>query len=68
VTAGPYVVQADTQLTWEGETTFVKRGTVVEVDPATALGSAYGGSGNLQPLVDSDELGSDDADEAGTSN
>ena len=47
----PYVVQAGTNVTWGGETLFVRRCRVVMLDPAnTALWNAYGGSSNLLPL------------------
>jgi hypothetical protein len=46
----PYTVQADTEVTWGGETTFVRKGTIVEAVPGSALFAAYGG-GNLAPLT-----------------
>jgi hypothetical protein len=66
VSAGPYVVKSDTSVVWDGNTTFVRRGTVVEIDPASALGTAYGGPSNLDPLR-ANETG-DDADHADLGN
>jgi hypothetical protein len=48
--AAAYVVLADTQVTWGGETTFVRHGTVLSIDPASPLGAAYGGPSNLGTL------------------
>jgi hypothetical protein len=56
---GAYVVQADTHVTWGG-TSFVRKGTVVEIDPLSAMGTAYGGPTNLKPLPSSES--GDDAD------
>lgn len=47
----PYVVQADTEVTWGGQVIFVRRETVVDIVPGSPMYVAYGGSsGNLVPL------------------
>jgi hypothetical protein len=54
----PYVVQADTTV----RGTFVRKGTVVDLDIASPLATEYGGNGNLKPLA-ATQTG-DDADHA----
>jgi len=47
---GPYVVQTGFNLTWDRETRYVRACSVIDVEPGSALWTAYGGAGNLQPL------------------
>lgn len=48
----PRIVLTDVSVTWDGESTFVRHGTVVDIaDPASALGLAYGGAANLGPVI-----------------
>lgn len=61
---GQYVVQHDVTVTWDGESQFIRHGTVVELDPSGALGQAFGGASNLAPLVGS----GDDADHVAEGN
>jgi hypothetical protein len=44
--ASPRVVAVDTPVTWDGYTTLVLRGTIVDIPPGSALETAYG-TGNL---------------------
>lgn len=48
--ASPRVVVSDTPVTWDGYTSFVKRGTIVDIPPGSPLETAYGGVGNLVSL------------------
>lgn len=61
----PYVVQADTTVTWGGQF-FVAARTVVDIVPGSPLYNAYGGASNLVPLAASQQ--GDDADHAETGN
>lgn len=58
-----YVVLADTEVTWGNNTTYVRKGTLVSIDPGNAaLVAAYGGGGNLGTLPPGQS--GDDADHA----
>jgi hypothetical protein len=48
--AHPVIVQSDTPVVWDGNLTLVKRGTMVDIPPGSALEEAYGGPGNLEPI------------------
>ncbi|MDQ2874945.1 MAG: hypothetical protein M3Y33_09200 [Actinomycetota bacterium] len=50
MSANPRVVMQDTQVSWEGTTTFVRRGTIVDAAPGSQLEAAYGGPSNLRSL------------------
>jgi hypothetical protein len=45
--ANPRVVATDITVNWDGGTTFVRRGTVVDIPAGSALETAYGGPSNL---------------------
>lgn len=60
----PYVVQADTDVTWGGEVMFVVARTVVSLVPGSALYTAYGGAANLMPLAGSQAGDAASADHA----
>ena len=53
----PQRVLADVVVTWDKHangvplTTFVRRGTVADLVPGSALSSAYGGAGNLSGVI-----------------
>jgi hypothetical protein len=44
------VVAADVTVSWDGGTRFAERGTLVLVEPGSAMETAYGGLSNL-PLA-----------------
>jgi hypothetical protein len=46
----PRMVNTDTNVTWDGGTSRVKAGTVVDIANGSALETAYGGAGNLTTL------------------
>ena len=62
----PYVVQSAIWVTWGGEQYYVGPRTLICVVPGSAMYSAYGGAGNLQPLAPSQT--GDDAGHAETGN
>jgi hypothetical protein len=65
----PRTVLADTQVTWGGETVFVRKGTVADIKPGSRLEQAYGGSANLSAVLAPAQRGDEpDADHAGISN
>jgi hypothetical protein len=45
----PQVAPADVSVTWNGETTFVREGTVADIPPGSKLEAAYGAPSNLAP-------------------
>jgi hypothetical protein len=53
----PRVVLADVTVFWDphangaARSTFVRRGTVLDCKPGSALELAYGGAGNLSPVI-----------------
>jgi hypothetical protein len=47
----PRMVLTDTEVTWDGVTTFVRHGTIVDIAPGSSLETAYGGSGNLSAVI-----------------
>lgn len=67
--ANPRIVQSDTIVAWDGGSVFVAKGTIVDIPAGSALETAYGGSGNLQPLnarlTGQDNDGDDDPGDAG---
>ena len=46
----PRMVNSDTNVTWDGGTTRVKAGTIVDIANGSAQETAYGGAGNLTTL------------------
>ena len=46
----PRMVLTDTMVTWDGGTFRVRRGTIADVAPGSALETAYGGSSNLSAV------------------
>ena len=63
----PRYVLSDATVTWDGETQFVRKGTIADIaDPASALGLAYGGAANLSAVLTMGDP--EDASEAGKSN
>lgn len=65
----PRIVQSDTWVTWGGNRTFVRRRTMVDVKPGSALETAYGGPSNLSAVVPFSQMGNDTvASHAGISN
>jgi hypothetical protein len=44
------MVQSDTPVVWDNNLTVVRRGTIVDIPPGSALEEAYGGPGNLEPI------------------
>lgn len=58
--ANPRVVINDVTVNWDGGTTLVTRGTIVDVPAGSALETAYGGPSNLASISASQEtLGGD---------
>ena len=47
----PRIVLTDTDVSWDGNTTFVRHGTIVDIVPGSALETAYGGSSNLSAVI-----------------
>lgn len=48
--ANPRLVASDTPVVWDGVTTLVRKGTIVDIPAGGPLETAYGGSGNLVSL------------------
>jgi hypothetical protein len=44
-------VLTDITVIWDGGSTFVRKGTVVDIAPGSALETAYGGLGNLSAVI-----------------
>ena len=58
--ANPRIVIADVLVTWDGATTQVSKGTIVDIPAGSALEAAYGGNSNLASFGGSQEaLGGD---------
>lgn len=61
----PQRVLTDVTVTWDSHangvpvTTFVRHGTVVDIEPDSALSSAYGGGGNLSGIIPLSERGNE---------
>jgi hypothetical protein len=61
----PQRVLSDTVVTWDSHangvpvTTFVKRGTVADIVPGSALADAYGGTGNLSGVIPVSQRGNE---------
>lgn len=54
MSANPRIVLTGIYVQWDRDGTlplFTKRGTVVDVVPGSALEAAYGGAGNLSPVI-----------------
>jgi hypothetical protein len=51
VSANPRIVLSDTWLQHDGVLVFVRKGTMVDAPPGSALETAYGGSSNLRGLT-----------------
>lgn len=64
--AQPMVVQTDVEVSWPPGSLaqFVRHGTVVQIDPSSAMGAAYGGPSNLAALPASQTGDGTDADHA----
>jgi hypothetical protein len=63
----PRTVLTDIYVTWDGETEFVRHGTVADIaDPASPLGLAYGGAANLSAVIVTGDP--EDADHAAQGN
>lgn len=62
----PRMVLTDTTVVWDGETTFVRHGTIADIPPGSALETAYGGPGNLAPVPPTGDP--EDADHAAQGN
>lgn len=45
--ANPRIVAADIYVTWDGGTTFVSKGQIVDIPAGGPLEAAYGGPSNL---------------------
>lgn len=61
--ANPRVVTNDIEVTWDGETNFVARGTIVDIPAGSALETAYGTS-NLVSIGTWAEATGDDPGES----
>ena len=46
----PRMVNTDTSVNWDGGTSLVPAGTIVDIPPGSALETAYGGASNLTSL------------------
>ncbi len=62
----PRYVLTDTEVSWDGGTTFVRAGTIVDIAPGSALEAVYGGSGNLSAVIVTGDP--EDADHAAQAN
>lgn len=60
----PRRVNTDTTVTWDGGTTRVIRGTIIDCAPGSAQETAYGGAGNLTTLGTQDALNMSDGTQA----
>jgi hypothetical protein len=47
----PRIVQADVTVLWDGEQTWVRHGTLVDIAYGSLLETAYGGPGNLRDAL-----------------
>jgi hypothetical protein len=50
-------VPAGTEVTWSGQTLYVRKGTIVDIPPGPALEAAYGGPFNLRDLTATEREG-----------
>ena len=62
----PRTVLTDTYVTWDGETEFVKKGTIADIQPGSQLEIAYGGPSNLSGVITTGDP--EDADRAAQAN
>lgn len=61
----PQRVLTDVEVTWDSHangapvTTFVRHGTVADIEPGSALASAYSGPGNLSGVIPLSQRGNE---------
>jgi hypothetical protein len=57
--ANPRILMSDTTIVWDGSTTVVPKGTIVDIPAGSSLEAAYGGVGNLAPISMANQTGGD---------
>jgi hypothetical protein len=51
MSAYPRVILTGTWVSWDGVQRYYRPGTVVDIQPGSALETAYGGAGNLSAVI-----------------